>query len=172
MCALVGVCSSHHLGDNLLTAVSVARECGMIEPDHQAIMVKADSTSAGVHISYHLLGEGRDLAELLRSGQATPMAADSEQLALWPLILPCPQSFHLTFSPVLSSYLVPSPFILPCPQSFHFALSPVLSYCLVPSPFILPCPQTFIFSSLVPRPILPSPCQLSEHIWSGFHWLQ
>ncbi|KAL5492027.1 hypothetical protein EMCRGX_G017415 [Ephydatia muelleri] len=67
-------------GDNLLTAVSVARECGMIEPDHQAIMVKADLDGAGsdVRLVYHLLGEGKDLAELLQSGQATPKAANDQ----------------------------------------------------------------------------------------------
>ena len=57
----------HHLGDNLLTAVSVARECGMVEPDHQAIMVKADSTSATPSVTFHLLKRGGDLADLLYS---------------------------------------------------------------------------------------------------------
>eukprot|EP00731_Ephydatia_muelleri_P014337 Em0008g57a len=54
-------------GDNLLTAVSVARECGMVEPDHQAIMVKADSTSAMPSVTFHLLKRGGDLADLLYS---------------------------------------------------------------------------------------------------------
>ena len=31
-----------HAGDNLLTAVSVARECGMIPQHHQAIVMKAE----------------------------------------------------------------------------------------------------------------------------------
>ena len=60
----------HHLGDNLLTAVSVARECGMVEPDHQAIMVKADSTSATPSVTFHLLKEGSNLAFLFQSTQA------------------------------------------------------------------------------------------------------
>ena len=128
----------HHLGDNLLTAVSVARECGMIEPDHQAIMVKADLDGAGsdVRLVYHLLGEGKDLAELLQSGQATPKAANGEP----------------ALSPALSSCLVPSPFILSCPQPFHLALSPVLSSCLVPSPLscLVPSPG---LSCLVPSPL-------------------
>ena len=58
---------THHLGDNLLTAVSVARECGMIDPGHQAIMVKADSASSTPSITFHLLKEGGDLASLLCS---------------------------------------------------------------------------------------------------------
>ena len=150
----------------------------MIEPDHQAIMVKADLDGAGsdVRLVYHLLGEGKDLAELLRSGQATPIAANGEpalSLALSsclvpsPVILPCPQPCHHALSPALSSCLVPSPFILPCPQPFHRVLSPVLS-CLVPSPVIMPCPQSFhvalspaLSSCLVPSPFIlpcPQPC--------------
>ena len=48
----------------------------MIAPGHQAIMVKADCDGVGsnVVLSYHLLGEGNDIAELLRSGQSAPLS--------------------------------------------------------------------------------------------------
>ena len=65
----------------------------MIDPDHQAIMVKADRDGAdsSVLVSYHLLGEGGgDLAELLRSGQgAAPTGEVTSSLRL-----------HYTLSPV------------------------------------------------------------------------
>ncbi|KAL5492024.1 hypothetical protein EMCRGX_G017412 [Ephydatia muelleri] len=67
-------------GDNLLTAVSVARECGMVEPDHQAIMVKADSTSATPSVTFHLLKEGSNLAFLFQSTQAGNLV-ESQQIS-------------------------------------------------------------------------------------------
>lgn len=42
-------------GDHLLTAVCVARECGMIPSSHRVIVAEATPTSS---VSYHLLGEG------------------------------------------------------------------------------------------------------------------
>ncbi len=55
-------------GDNLLTAVSVARECGMVPPGHRAVMLRARLSPLGLpSVTYHLLGEGRDHSHLLAS---------------------------------------------------------------------------------------------------------
>ena len=43
-------------GDHLLTAVSVARECGMVPSSHHVIVAEATPTSC---LSYHVLGEGK-----------------------------------------------------------------------------------------------------------------
>ena len=39
----------------------------MIEPDHQAIMVKADSTSTMPSVTFHLLQDGKDLSNIMLS---------------------------------------------------------------------------------------------------------
>ena len=58
-------------GDNLLTAVSVARECGMIASEHRAIMLRAYLSPSGLPLtSFHLLGEGHDTAQLMSSGSS------------------------------------------------------------------------------------------------------
>jgi magnesium-transporting ATPase (P-type) len=56
-------------GDNMLTAVSVARECGMIPTQSRAIVVKASfpSTAKKPRLSYHAVGETSDQIHLLRS---------------------------------------------------------------------------------------------------------
>ena len=43
-------------GDHLLTAVSVARECGMVPSTHHVIVAEATPTSS---LSYHVLKEGK-----------------------------------------------------------------------------------------------------------------
>ena len=57
------------LGDNMLTAVSVARECGMIPTQSRAIVIKASyaSTAKKPRLSYHAVGETSDQIHLLRS---------------------------------------------------------------------------------------------------------
>ncbi len=55
----------------MLTAVSVARECGMVPPGHRAIMVRAHLSPQGLpSVTYHLLGEGNDHSYLLSSQTA------------------------------------------------------------------------------------------------------
>ena len=53
----------------MLTAVSVARECGMIPTQSRAIVVKASfaSTAKKPRLSYHAVGETSDQLHLLRS---------------------------------------------------------------------------------------------------------
>ena len=53
----------------MLTAVSVARECGMIPTQSRAIVVKASftSTAKSPQLSYHAVGETADQIHLLRS---------------------------------------------------------------------------------------------------------
>ena len=47
--------SATYPGDHLLTAVCVARECGMIPSSHRVIVAEATPTSC---VSYRTLGEG------------------------------------------------------------------------------------------------------------------
>ena len=53
----------------MLTAVSVARECGMIPTQSRAIVIKASfaSTATKPRLSYHAVGETTDQMHLLRS---------------------------------------------------------------------------------------------------------
>ena len=64
-----------YLGDNMLTAVSVARECGMIPTQSRAIVVKASfaSTAKKPRLSYHAVGETSDQIHLLRSSSMSGM---------------------------------------------------------------------------------------------------
>lgn len=55
-------------GDNLLTAVSVARECGMVASRHLVVLLKVELNPLKLPlVSYHLLGEGQDTAQLITS---------------------------------------------------------------------------------------------------------
>ena len=58
-----------HTGDNLLTAVSVARECTMVGSGCSVIMIKAVLNPPTNHpaLSYHLLGEENNSVNLLQS---------------------------------------------------------------------------------------------------------
>jgi len=56
------------LGDNLHTAISVARDCGMIEAGHKVIVLQAkDNGNQGVSLNYSIVGEdiSCDTAKLL-----------------------------------------------------------------------------------------------------------
>ncbi|XP_064384739.1 polyamine-transporting ATPase 13A3-like isoform X2 [Halichondria panicea] len=55
-------------GDNILTAVSVAKECQMVPSGSRVVMVKASSSVCGPPtLSYHLLEDQSDLLHLLES---------------------------------------------------------------------------------------------------------
>ncbi len=57
-----------HSGDNILTAVSVAKECQMVPSGSRVVMVKASSSVCGPPtLSYHLLEDQSDLLHLLES---------------------------------------------------------------------------------------------------------
>ena len=64
------------LGDNMLTAVSVARECGMIPTHGRAVVIKASFTSTAKkpRLSYHAVGETSDQIHLLRSNSMSGMS--------------------------------------------------------------------------------------------------
>ena len=50
----------------MLTALSVARECDIIEPGLRTILVKASQSSSPL-VTYHLMSEGEDRSDLLSS---------------------------------------------------------------------------------------------------------
>ena len=57
----------------MLTAVSVARECGMIPSQNRAIVIKATfASSVGrPHLTFHPIGETANQIELLRSNSVS-----------------------------------------------------------------------------------------------------
>ncbi|KAL5467469.1 hypothetical protein EMCRGX_G031695 [Ephydatia muelleri] len=55
-------------GDNLLTALSVARGCGIVQPGLRTILVKAAASQpSNPTVTYHLMAEGEDHSDLLSS---------------------------------------------------------------------------------------------------------
>ena len=83
-CVQLCACSS---GDNLLTAVSVARECGMIPPEAAAVVVTAHPPSSERPAYLEYTTAAADVAPVHAAGDEVSRAASS-------VLAECPANRH------------------------------------------------------------------------------
>lgn len=77
-----------YIGDNLHTAISVARDCDMIKEGHKVIMLQAtDNGGQGVSLNYSIVGDDvsctEDTGKLLTESCNSELQDDSITFKVW-----------------------------------------------------------------------------------------